>query len=380
MDIKLNEDQMEIKRQASRFFENECPMEYVREMFEDPRGFTDEIWNKMVDMGWTAILLPEAYGGLEMELMDLCVVFEEMGRAVVPGPLFSTVLLAGETIKTAGNDSQKQKYLSGIAEGKLRGTLALSDPESGADPDYVQMAAIRTHDGFVLNGTKIFVLDAQSADFLIVAAKTSVAEDARGGISLFLVDPKSNGISISPLKIMDATRKQCVIEFNNVKIPQEDLLGERDLGWTYLSTVLGKVQVALSAENVGGGQKCMELASQYAKERVQFDQPIGAFQAVKHPCAQMFVGVESSRSLLYWAAWSQDHGKNQDAKLSALAAKVYCSETFKNTACATLQILGGIGFTWEHDLHLYLKRAKANEVAFGDSLYCREEIIRTLEG
>ncbi len=380
MKIKLNEDQVEMRRQARRFFEKECPMGYVRAMFEDQRGFRDDIWDKMVEMGWTAMLLPEAYGGLEMELMDFCVVLEEMGRAVIPGPLFSTVLLAAETIKEAGNEAQKQKYLSGIATGQLRGTLALSEPDSGADPDYVQMATNSTEDGFVFNGTKIFVLDAHTADFLVVAARTSPGADPSVGISLFLIDPKTAGISITPLITMDSTRKQCVVDFKDVRVPPEGLLGERDRGWSYLSKVLNKAQVGLAAENVGGAEKCLEMATQYAKERVQFDQPIGAFQAVKHPCAQMFVGVESSRSLLYWAAWNQDHGNTKDAKLSSLAAKVYCSENYKNGACATLQILGGIGFTWEHDLHLYLKRAKANEVALGDPVYNREEIIRTIEG
>jgi alkylation response protein AidB-like acyl-CoA dehydrogenase len=380
MEIRLNEDQVEMRRQARRFFENECSMDYVREMFEDPRGFTDDVWNKMVEMGWTAMLVPEAYGGLEMEVTDLCVILEEMGRAVIPGPLFSTVLLAGEIVKEAGNEAQKEKYLSGIATGEMRGTLALSEPDGGADPGYVQMAANSAGDGFILNGTKLFVLDAATADFFVVAARTSTGEDAADGISLFLVDPKSAGISITPLIAMDSTRKQCAVEFKDVRAPREWLLGELDKGWSYLSRVLSRAQVGLCAENVGGAEKCMEMATQYAKERVQFDQPIGAFQAVKHPCAQMFVGVESSRSILYWAAWSQDNGNAHDATLSALAAKVYSSEFYKNIACSALQILAGIGFTWEHDLHFYLKRAKANEAALGDSMYNREEIVRILEG
>jgi alkylation response protein AidB-like acyl-CoA dehydrogenase len=380
MEIKLNEDQVEMRRQARRFFDKECSMDYVREMFEDPRGFTDDIWRKMVEMGWTAMLLPEAYGGLEMEIMDLCVVIEEMGRSVIPGPFFSAVLLAGEAIKSAGNDTQKQEYLSGIASGELRGTLALNEPDGGADPDYVQMGANLVEGDFILNGTKIFVLDAHAADFLVVAARTSPGDDPSNGISLFLTDPKSPGITITPFITMDGTRKQCAVEFKDVRIPQERLLGERNQGWGYLSKILSRAQVALAAENVGGAEKCLEMAGQYAKERVQFGQQIGAFQAIKHPCAQMFVEVESSRSLLYWAAWNQDYGNVKDAQLSALAAKVYCSENYKNTACRAIQILGGIGFTWEHDLHLYLKRAKANEVIFGDPLYGREEMVRIFEG
>ena len=379
MKIRLNEDQLEIQRQARRFFDKECPMEFIRDMFEDERGFTHDLWRKMAEMGWTAMLVPEAYGGVEMGVMDLCVVFEEMGRSLAPGPLFSTVLLAGETVKEAGNHIQKERYLSGIATGELVGTLALSEPDGGADPDYVQMEARSANDGFVLNGRKLFVPYAASADFLVVVARTGSGKDKWDGISLFLVDSKIPGISITPLIVMDSTRKQCMVEFRDVHVPEEGLVGDKDKGWRYLSRVLNRARVALAAENVGGAEKCLEMATQHAKERVQFNQPIGAFQAVKHPCAQMFVGVESSRSALYWAAWNQDEDNAKDAALSALAVKAYSSENFKNIACSALQILGGIGFTWEHDLHFYLRRAKANEVALGDSYYNREEIVRLIE-
>jgi alkylation response protein AidB-like acyl-CoA dehydrogenase len=377
--IKLNDDQMEITRQARRFMENECPMEYVREMFEDPRGFTNDAWKKMVDMGWTAMLLPEAYGGLDMDLMDLCVIFEEMGRSVTPGPLFSTVLLAAETVKAAGDEKQKEKYLTGIAEGELRGTLALSEPDGGADLGYVRLEARAEGDGFLLNGTKLFVPDAHTADFLIVAARTGEGDDRGGGISLFLLDSGAEGLSISLLPTMDSTRKLCAVELKDVSVRQEDMLGKQGRGWGYLQTSLRRAQVGLCAESVGGAERCMRIATEYAKERIQFDQPIGAFQAVKHRCAQMFLEVESARSLLYWAAWTQDNGDSKEAALSASAAKVYCAENFKNVACAAIQVLAGTGFTWEHDLHFFLKRAKANEVMMGDPVYHREEIARIME-
>ena len=379
MKIKLNDDQVEIARQARRFIENECPMEYVREMFEDPRGFTDDSWRKMVEMGWTAMLIPEAYGGLDMDLMDLCVIFEEMGRGVTPGPLFSTVLLASETVKVAGDETQKEKYLTGIAEGELRGTLALSEPDGGADLDYVRMKARADGDRFSLSGTKLFVPDAHTADFLIVAAHTGDEGDSGDGISLFLLDTGLEGISISLLPTMDSTRKFCAVEFRNVDAGQEDMLGQRERGWEYLSRSLKQAQVGLCAESVGGAERCMEIATQYAKERIQFDQPIGAFQAIKHRCSQMFLEVESARSLLYWAAWTQDQGDSKEAALSASAAKAYCTENFKDVACAAIQVLAGTGFTWEHDLHFFLKRAKANEVMMGDPVYHRERIARIME-
>ncbi|MBU2551785.1 MAG: acyl-CoA/acyl-ACP dehydrogenase [Proteobacteria bacterium] len=380
MKVELNEDQVEIARQARRFFENECSMEFVRRMYEDDRGFTDELWGKMVEMGWTAMLLPEAYGGLDMELMDLCVVLEEMGRAVVPGPLFSTVLLAAEAIKAAGNEAQKEKYLSAIASGELRGTLALSEPDSHADLDYIQMEAKADGDGFLLDGIKLFVPDAASADFIVLAARTKPGSDAAGGVTLFLLDVGTAGLTVSPLPVMDGTRRQCAVECKNVRVGPDQVLGRVNQGWSCLSGVLRRAQVGLCAENVGGADRSMEIATQYAKERVQFELPIGSYQAIKHKCAQMFLEVESARSIMYMAAWAQDRGDPKEAALAASAAKAYTSENFRNVACAAVQVLGGTGFTWEHDLHLFLKRAKANEVALGDPVYHREEVVRIIEG
>jgi len=375
MDIKLSEDQLEMQRQARRFCENEMPMTYVRAMFEDERGFTDELWNKMVEMGWTAMLLPEAYGGLGMELQDMTVVLEELGRTVSPGPLFSTVLLAASAIAEAGNDAQKQKYLPAIAEGKIRGTLALHEAESGADPGYIMMEAIEKGDGFNLTGTKLFVPDAHVSDFMICAVRTEKGTDPEKGITLLLIDAKTPGVEISLLPTMDGTRKLCAVEFKNVTIGKEAVLGEVNRGWDSLKKVMRKAQVGLCAECVGGAERAMEIAAEYAKVRVQFDQPIGSYQAIKHRCAQMYIDVESSRSLLYWASWAQDHCDDQEAAIAASAAKVYCTEAYRNVSASAIQVLGGTGFSWEHDIHFYLKRAKANEVALGDLAYHREQVI-----
>jgi len=380
MDIKLNEDQVEITRQARRFCENEAPMDYVRDMFEGERGFTDEFWTKMVEMGWTAMRIPETYDGLDMELLDLAVILEEMGRAVVPGPFFSTVLLAADTIKEAGTDSQKENYLPGIAAGEIRGTMALHEPDGGADLGHIRMEAGADGDGFVLNGTKLFVPDAHVADFLVCAARTEAGNDPARGITLFLLDTKAEGISISLMPTMDGTRKLCAVEFSGVRVNGDGVLGEVNEGWKALRPVLQSAQVGLCAECLGGAQRAMEIATEYAKERIQFDQPIGAFQAIKHRCSQMYVEVESSRSVLYWAAWAQDHADPEEAALAASIAKAYCSEVYTNTAASALQVLGGTGFSWEHDIHLYLKRAKANELTLGDPVYHREQVARILAG
>ena len=380
MDIKLNEDQVEISRQARRFFENEAPMDYVRAMFEDERGFTDEIWTKVVEMGWTAMHIPEEYDGLDMEVLDLTVVLEEMGRAVFPGPFFSTVLLAAEVMKAVGNDAQKKQYLSGIAAGELKGTLALHEPDSGADIGHIQMEARADGDGYLLNGTKLFVPDAHVADFLICAARNEAGNDPAQGITLFLVDLDAEGLSAALLPTMDGTRKLCEVDFNNVKVSPDQIVGQPGNGWGPLRQALQRGQVGLCAECVGGAERAMEVAKEYATVRVQFDQPIGAYQAIKHRCAQMFVEAESARSILYWAAWAQDHGDGNEATIAASVAKTYCSEVYRNTTASCLQVLGGTGFSWEHDIHLYMKRAKANEVALGDPIYHREQVARLITG
>jgi len=331
-------------------------------------------------MGWMGMRIPDSYGGLELGLIDLAVVLEEMGRGVTPGPFFSTVLLSAETLMAAGNEEQKAKYLPGIAAGEIRGTLALHEPDGGADLDYIQMEAREDGEGYILNGTKIAVPDAHVADFLIVAARTKKGKQAARGLTLFLLDTASPGLSISTLPTMDGTRKLCSVEFRQTRVDRKAVVGDVHKGWKPLLRALQVAQVALCAECVGGAQRTMEIATEYAKVRIQFDQPIGAFQAIKHRCAQMFVEVESARSILYWAAWAQDHGKAKEAALSASVAKAYCSEVFRNCSSSAIQVLGGTGFSWEHDIHLYLKRAKANEMALGDPVYHREQVVRLLEG
>jgi len=380
MDIRLNNVQIDIAKEARRFLDKECPTDYARDMFEDERGFTDDIWAKMTEMDWLRVRIPESYGGMGMDQMDLSMVLEEMGRALLPGPFFSTVLLAAEAIMEAGTDSQKERYLPGIAGGDLRGTLALHEPDGGADLGYIKMKASADGDGFVLNGTKLFVPDAHVADFVVCTARTAAGDDLAYGITLFLVDLSADGVSVSLLPTMDGTRKLCAVQFKDVRVSSQGLIGELHRGWAPLSRALQRAQVGLCAECVGGAQRAMEIAAEYAKIRIQFDQPIGAFQAIKHRCAQMYVEVESSRSILYWAAWAQDYGSPEEAALAASGAKAYCSEAYTHVASGAIQVLGGTGFSWENDIHLFLKRAKANEQALGDPVYHRERVFQLVAG
>jgi len=377
MDIGFNEDQNEIRNQAHRFMENECPPTFVRAMYEDERGFTDDLWAKMAEMGWMGMRIPEEYDGIGLKLIDICVVLEEMGRAILPGPYFSTVLLAAEALLEAGGEDQKKAYLPRIALGELKGTLALLEPDSGPEPGYVQMPAAADGDGYVLSGVKLFVPDAHVADFMVVAARTQPGQDRESGLTLFLVDAKAPGLTIQPCLTMDGTRRQSEVRFDGVKVSKADVLGQVGGGWAVLAKVLERAAVGLAAENVGGAQKALEIAVEYAKVRHQFGQPIGGFQAIKHKCAEMLVLVEGSRSILYWAAWAVEDDPPQ-AALAASAAKAYSSDAYRTVASQGIQILGGIGITWEHDMHLYLKRAKANQVALGDSAYHQEEVARQL--
>ena len=378
MDITLSRTQQNIGQEARRFLKKECPSEYVQEMFLDERGFTEDLWTKMAEMDWMALRIPESYGGMGMEQIDMSLLMEEMGRAIVPGPFFSTVLLAGETIRAAGTDAQKKKYLGAIADGNIKATLALHEPDGGSDLEFIHMPATRDGDDFIINGTKLYVPDAHVADFIVMPVRTGTTDTIADSLSLLILSSKERGLFISPCPTMDGTRKLSAVTCQNVRLSKKSILGEIDRGWQPLSRALQRAQVGLCAEAVGGAQRAMEIARDYAKVRVQYDQPIGSFQAIKHICAQMFVEAESSRSMLYWASWAQDHGNEYEAVMSASSAKSYCTDAFTKVAARGIQVLGGTGFTMENEMHLYLKRAKANQAALGSPVYHREKVMRLL--
>ena len=378
MDITLSKTQQDIIKEARRFLKKECPPEYVQEMFLDETGFTDDLWEKMKRMDWMALRVPEAYGGMGMEQLDLSLLLEEMGRAVLPGPFFSTIVLAAEVVLAAGTEAQKKQYLGDIADGKIKATLALHEPEGGIDPTYFHMCAEPDGDDFILSGTKLYVPDAHLADIIVVPFLTGTANKSTESLSLFIMDIHETGITITPLPTMDGTRKLSAITFDRVRLPKNAILGEQNQGYPHLMQALQRAQVGLVAESVGGAQQAMEIATDYAKERVQYDRPIGSFQAVKHMCAQMYTDVESARSMLYWASWAQDHGDKNNAAIAASAAKSYGTEAFTKVASKGIQVLGGTGFTMDNEMHLYLKRAKANQAALGTPTFHREQVMQLL--
>jgi len=378
MDITLSKTQENIIKETRRFLKKECPPEYVQEMFRDDLGFTDELWVKMKRMDWMAMRIPEVYGGIGMGQLDMSLLLEEMGRVVMPGPFFSTIVLAAEVILAAGTEIQKKQYLKKIADGQLKATLALHEPEGGADLSYIRMLAEPDGDDFIVSGTKLYVPDAHLADILVMPVLTRTSGNPTHDLSLFIMDRHETGISITSLPTMDGTRKLSAINFDRVRLPQETILGKQHHGYAPLMQALQRAQVGLVAESVGGAQQAMEIATEYAKVRIQYDQPIGAFQAVKHMCAQMYTDSESARSMLYWASWAQDYGEKTEAAIAASAAKSYCTEAFTNVASKGIQVLGGTGFTMDNAMHLYLKRAKANQAALGTPRYHRERVMQLL--
>ena len=369
MDFGFSEEQELLRRTARDFLDKECPMTYVRRMMEDERGYAEELWRKMAELGWLGLICPEAYGGAGLSMVDLVVVLEEMGRAVMPGPFFSTAVLGGLALMEGGSPQHKERLLPQIAAGKAKVTLAFLEDAARWDEAGVRLKAQRAGKGYRLRGTKLFVPDAHVSDYLVVAARTGRA------LSLFLVESRQEGVRTVPLTTMDQTRKMCEVTLEDVRVGADALLGEPGGGWPVLERVLQGAKTALCAEMCGGAQKVLDMSVEYAKMREQFGRPIGSFQAIQHKCANMLVQVENARSAAYYAAWAVATGAAQ-APLAAAMAKAYCSDAYRQVAAEGIQIHGGIGFTWEHDMHLYFKRAKTSEVMFGDAAWNRELVAQ----
>jgi alkylation response protein AidB-like acyl-CoA dehydrogenase len=356
----LNDEQQQIRATAKEFLASRYKPERIRELTEAEVGFEDSDWQEMVELGWTGLAIPEEYGGQGLGIVELAAVFEEMGYALAPSPLFSNTV-AGLALTLCGSEDQKSEFLAPLAAGEKRGTPALIDAGSPGVIGEFEMEAQPGDGGVTLSGEKILVMDAAAADFMLVSTS-----DGRRHI----VDTDQQGVSIERESSIDLTRPVYTVGFNGVDVPSErTLAGE---GADYYP-VLQRVCVAISAEMTGIAQRTMEMAVDYAKERQQFGRPIGSYQAVSHRCAQMLLETEGARSATYYAAWAADASPD-DLPLAASMAKAYASDAGWRVANASLQVHGGIGFTWEHDLHLWLKRAKADAAMFGDAHWHRERV------
>jgi len=374
MNFGFNEEQELLRSTARKFFENECGSDTVRRLMETPEGISPDLWTKLAEQGWLGLVYPEAYDGMGLGLVDLVVLMEEMGRAVVPGPYFSAVLLGGLAIAEAGSEAQKKEWLPKIAAGDRRVALAWMEPSAQLGPAGVTLTAVEKGGKYTLSGTKLFVHDAHTADALVVAARTRPGAGA-DGVSLFLVPKGTKGLEVTLLPTMDQTRKLCEVAFSDVTIGPDALLGAAGAGWAPLARVLDRATVALCAEMCGGAQKVLDMTVEYAKIRQAFGRPIGSYQGVKHRAADMLVDVENSKSITYYAAWALDED-TAEAPLAVSMAKAYVSDAYRRVAAAGIQLHGGIGFTWEHDLHLYFKRAKGSEFTFGDATHHRERVAQ----
>jgi alkylation response protein AidB-like acyl-CoA dehydrogenase len=332
-------------------------------------GYDASVWSQLSEqLGLQSMAIPAEYGGAGYGYIELGIIFEEMGRALLCAPFFSTVALAAEVLLRSGDEAAKKEYLPGLAEGQTIGALALLENSARWGLENIATSAKRTADGWTLTGEKKFVIDGHVANLVLVAARTDA------GISVFAVDPAASGFTATTVATMDQTRKQAELRF--VDTPAR-LIGEDGQGATILEKALNTAAILLAAEQVGGASRALEMAVEYAKIRVQFGRPIGSFQAIKHKCADMLTETESARSAAYYGMWALA-ADDEDLPVAARLAKIYCSQAYMHVAAENIQVHGGIGFTWEHPAHLYFKRAKTSEVLLGTPAYHRELLAQQL--
>ncbi|HEU0177149.1 MAG TPA: acyl-CoA dehydrogenase family protein [Blastocatellia bacterium] len=370
MDFDLNKAQKLLQQSARDFFARELKPERVRELMATDTAYDDGLWRAMADQGWTGLIIPEDFGGLGLSLVDLIAVCEEMGRACLPGPFLST-LWAAALIDRASGEGQRKQYLEPIAAGDMKATVAMLEEDVDWSPEAVELRAEKEGREFRLSGRKEFVTDAEVADVIICVAR------GNDGLVLAPVQKGAKGMKIAATPGVDATRKLYSVEFENVVAHEADMLAFNTRPQGAIDSATNLAIVALCAEMLGGMQWTLETGVEYAKTRQQFGKPIGVYQAVQHQLADMFLMTESARSAVYYAAWAVSEN-DPSAKLAVSVAKACCSDAAREVGNRGAQVHGGIGFTWEHNLQLYYKRAKASEIMFGDPNYHREEIARKI--
>jgi alkylation response protein AidB-like acyl-CoA dehydrogenase len=377
MDLELSETQKALQTAARSFLESECPWTVVRDLHDSHNGYSPEMWLKMAELGWTGLLVPEKYEGAGGGFMDLVALLEEMGRALLPSPFVSTALLGTQALLLAGSDEQRASFLPQISKGQLITALALLE----ANPDYkatsINTRAELSGDDYLIQGTKLFVRDAHIADYLICAAKTDSKAEPRDAISLFLVKRDSPGIACTKLNTIGNDR-QCEVIFDQARVPKDHLLGKLNRGWDIVERILQYATLAECAEMLGLAQKVLDMSVQYAKERVQFDHPIGSFQAIQHMCADMATYVEGCRWMTWYTVWEMEQGLPCAVDISR--TKVWASESVQRVVRHGQQIYGGVGFTLEYPMHLYFRRAKCGEVMYGNPEWHRRDIADALLG
>ena len=375
MDLALSEEQEMLKTSARDFLSGKLPKATVREIQASELGYSPELWRELAGLGWMGLAFPEKHGGADMSFLDLAVLIEEMGRACVPGPFLSSVVLGGLTILDVGNEEQKQEYLPKIASGEKIFTLALTESGAGYAATDVLLEAGANSGGYTLNGSKLFVPDASVADYMLVVARTGKQETPEKGITIFIADAKSPNIEITPLKTI-ARDNQCEVIFNQVKVPEQNILGGVNQGWAIVQKTLERAVTAKCCEMTGGMQAVFEMTVEYAKERKQFNRPIGSFQAIQHHCANMAISMDCLRLSTYQAAWMLSEGLQ--CRKEVAVAKSAMNEACRNMIVLAHQIHGAIGLTEDHDLPIFSKRAKGAELTYGDNYFHREIVAQEM--
>jgi alkylation response protein AidB-like acyl-CoA dehydrogenase len=374
LDVRLSEEQELLRKSAREVLERECPMRLVRATLEDPapRG-GEALFGVFARLGWTGLAVPARYGGAGLGQVELGVLLEEMGRVLAPAPLLASALLASQAVALAGNEAQHRRWLPDLAAGRRRATLALAGEDGRSDPGRLPLPAQAEPGGWRVSGALGFVPDAVGADLLLVPARAAGAPAP----VLLALTPAASGLSLRPLAFVDATQRLAELRLEDVRVGPDAVLAGPDGRGAPLEALLDRARVALCAELCGVAASVLEQSVAYARTREQFGRPIGSFQAIQHRCADMLVELEAARSATYLAAGTLD-AADGEAHLAACMAKAFCSDAGPRIAAAGIQIHGGQGFTWEQDLHLYYKRAKARELALGDAAWHREEVARLL--
>ncbi len=372
MDIAFTEEQEMLRKSARDFLSAECPKTKVRELEDDDKGYSPELWEKMAGLGWMGLAIPEQYDGMGMSFQDLTILIEEMGRNVLPGPFGPTVVEAAYYLLEAGTEEQKKQYLPQIANGKAIFSTAVLEPGGVYyEPAGIRLRATAEGDNFILSGTKVFAEMANVADQIICVVRTGKGAAPEDGISLLLVDAKTPGVHREAMPTI-AFDKLCEVRFENVSVPSRNLLGELGRGWATAKNVLRKGAIAKAAESIGGMQAAVDMTVAYSKERSQYDRPIGSFQALQHIMADMWILTQTAKYLVYQVAWMESEGMPCD--MEAGMAKAYVNEKYKWVTERAVSLHGGIGTSREHDAGLYYRRAKAADTAFGDTAFHREGV------
>ena len=373
MDLALTEAQEMLKNSAREFLERECPTSLVRAMEDDERGYPSQLWEQMAGLGWMGLAFPQEFGGEGGTLTDMAVLLEEMGRAMLPGPFFATVVNVGLTILDAGSDSQKRQYIPRLASGALIGTAALLEENAQYSPDGINLPGEFSANSLQLTGEKLFVEYANTADLMLVPVRTGGSGE--DGITIALIPGTDDGISLSALDSI-ARDRQFEVTFDDVKVPSEEILGGAGDGWPILKRALDRSTALHCAVSVGGAQKVMEMTVEYAKQRIQFGRPIGSFQSVQHDCADMVNAIDAARLATYQAIARLEDGAPADREIAM--AKVLANHAYKWTTLTGQQIHGGIGFMEEYDLQMWTRRAKVAELKFGTSAPHREVFAQSM--